>query len=108
MTVHDFAITDSSGRAVRRQWSRSRRNYSIMSLVRKHIWLDGAELVHPVIVLDRPPNGTWNWQRIFPRDTTPKPPTQQTGWLDWMRFTNATVSRRPGRRANAVDSQARS
>ncbi|HEY5062562.1 MAG TPA: hypothetical protein VII52_13565, partial [Gemmatimonadaceae bacterium] len=92
MTVHDFAITDSSGAPFAAVESFT-ANYSIMSLVRKRIWVDGAELVHPVIVLDRPPNGTWNWQRLFPRDTTPKPPTQQTGWLDWMRFTNATVIR---------------
>ena len=92
MTVHDFAITDSTGAPFAAVESFT-ANYSIMSLVRKRIWLDGAELVHPVIVLDRPPNGTWNWQRLFPRDTTPKPPTQQTGWLDWMRFTNATVIR---------------
>ncbi|HEY4130557.1 MAG TPA: hypothetical protein VGM50_08055, partial [Gemmatimonadaceae bacterium] len=45
----------------------------------------------PLIVLDRPPNGAWNWQRIFPRDTTPKAPSQQNGWGDWIRFTNAAV-----------------
>src|SRR5207237_6348926 len=36
-------------------------------------------------------NGVWNYQRIFTRDTTPKPPSQQTGWGDWIRFTNAKV-----------------
>src|SRR5205823_6985677 len=52
----------------------------------------GAVAVRPLIVLDRPENGPWNWQRIFPRDTTPKPPSKQNGWGDWIRFTNATVA----------------
>ncbi|MDB4878312.1 MAG: hypothetical protein JWM41_4758 [Gemmatimonadetes bacterium] len=90
MTVHDFSITDSSGTPFVAAES-FRGNYDILSLLRKHIWVDGGELVHPVIVLDRPPNGKWNWERIFPRDTTPHPPSQQNGWLDWIRFTNATV-----------------
>ena len=90
MTVHDFAITDSSGAPFVAVESFT-ANYSIMSLLRKHIWIDGAEFVHPLIVLDRPPKGPWNWQRLFPRDTSPKPPSQQNGWLDWVRFTNATV-----------------
>ncbi|HEY4218934.1 MAG TPA: translocation/assembly module TamB domain-containing protein [Gemmatimonadaceae bacterium] len=90
MTVHDFSITDSAG-APFIAVDAITGNYSVMALLRKHIWVDGAHLVRPVVVLDRPPNGLWNWERIFPRDTTPKPPTQQTGWLDWLRFTNATV-----------------
>ena len=35
--------------------------------------------MRPLVVLDHPPGGKWNWQRIFPRDTTPKPPSQQAG-----------------------------
>jgi translocation and assembly module TamB len=91
MTVHDFSITDSAGAPFVAVESFT-GNYSLMSLLRKHIWVDGAHLVRPVVILDRPPNGHWNWERIFPRDTTPKPATQQNGWLDWLRFTNATVT----------------
>ena len=90
MTVHDFVITDSAGAPFVAVESFSAK-YSIMSLLRKRIWIDGAKVVHPVIVLDRPPNGVWNWQRLFPRDTTPKPASQQNGWTDWIRFTNASM-----------------
>jgi translocation and assembly module TamB len=90
MTVHDFAITDSAGKPFVAVES-FRANYSIMSLLRKHIWIEDAVLIRPLIVLDRQPAGDWNWHRIFPRDTTPKPPSQQTGWGDWLRFTNAQV-----------------
>jgi translocation and assembly module TamB len=90
LTVHDFVITDSAGKPFVAVES-FRADYSIMGLLRKHIWLDNAVVVRPLIVLDRPVNENWNWQRIFPRDTTPKPPSQQVGWGDWLRFTNAAV-----------------
>ncbi|HEY4129780.1 MAG TPA: hypothetical protein VGM50_04155, partial [Gemmatimonadaceae bacterium] len=90
MTVHNFVITDSAGLPFVAVESFS-GDYSIVGLLRKHIWIDHAVAVRPLIVLDRPPNGAWNWQRIFPRDTTPKAPSQQNGWGDWIRFTNAAV-----------------
>jgi len=90
MTVHNFVITDSAGEPFVAVES-FRANYSILGLLRKRIWIEDAVLVRPLIVLDRKPVGSWNWQRIFPRDTTPKPPSQQTQWGDWLRFTNATV-----------------
>ena len=90
MTVHDVAITDSTGAPFVALES-FKGNYSVMSLLRKHIWIQDAVLVRPLIVLDRPPNGTWNYQRIFKRDTTPKPPNQPPSWGDWIRFSNAKV-----------------
>lgn len=90
MTVHDFTITDSAGHPFVAVES-FKANYSIIALLKKHIWIEDAVLVRPLIVLDRPPSGDWNWQRIFPRDTTPKPPSKQTQWGDWLRFTNASV-----------------
>ena len=91
MTVHDFSITDSAGkpfvavRVVQRRTTRLCRCSGSTSGSRTR------SLVRPLIVLDRPPDGTWNWQRIFPRDTTPKPAAQQPSWGDWLRFTNAKV-----------------
>ena len=90
MTVHDLTITDSAGTPFVAVESFT-AHYSILGLLRKRIWLDHAVAVRPLIVLDRPPHGTWNWQRIFPRDTTPKPPSTQTQWGDWLRFTDASV-----------------
>ncbi len=90
MVVHDFAITDSAGKPFVAVESFTAK-YNVMSLLRKHIWIEDPVIVRPLIVLDRPPNGTWNWARIFPRDTTPKAPSQQAAWGDWLRFTNADV-----------------
>jgi Uncharacterized protein involved in outer membrane biogenesis len=90
MTVHNIVITDSAGHPFIAVES-FKGNYEIASLLRKRIWIRDAVLVRPLVVLDRPPNGSWNWQRIFPRDTTPKPATQQTSWGDWIRFTYAKM-----------------
>lgn len=89
-TVHDFTITDSTGAPFVAIESVS-GEYSLLALWRKKIWIRNAVLVRPLIVLDKPPDGKWNWQKIFPRDTTPKPPSQQVGWGDFIRFTNAKV-----------------
>jgi translocation and assembly module TamB len=90
MTVHDLVITDTAGKpfiAVRRVTG----EYGIGDLIQKRVWVDNIVLDHAVVVLDRSPIATWNYKRIFPRDTTPKPPSEQTGWMDRLRFTNATI-----------------
>jgi translocation and assembly module TamB len=91
MTVRDITITDSAGKPFIAVESMSTK-YSVMSLLRKRIWLDQVYLVRPLVVLDRLPKGDWNWQRIFPRDTSHKPPSQQTAWGDWLRFTNVSLT----------------
>ncbi len=90
VTVHNFSIRDSTGGPFVALDS-AVGDYSILSLLRRHIWVKNTALYHPLVVLDKPPDGHWNWRRIFPRDTTPKPPSQQRGWGDWVRFTNAVV-----------------
>ena len=90
MTLHNVSITDSAGNPFVAVES-FRGNYSILALFRKRISVDRAVAVRPVVVLDHPPVGHWNWQNIFPRDTTPKPASEQTKWGDWLRFTNGTV-----------------
>jgi translocation and assembly module TamB len=90
MTAHNLVITDSAGRPFVAVESFTAK-YDLVSLVRKHVWIRDAVIVRPLIVLDRPPNGQWNWQRIFKRDTMPKPPAQQPGWGDWIRFSNTTM-----------------
>jgi translocation and assembly module TamB len=90
MTVHDFVITDSAGKPFVAVES-FHGSYSIFGLLHKRISVDQAVAVRAIVVLDKPPSQPWNWQRIFPRDTTPKPPSKQVKWGDWLRFTNATV-----------------
>src|SRR4051812_46838847 len=90
LVVDNFVITDSAGQpfiAV----ARMRGEYGISDLLHKRIWVNNVVLERPLIVLDKQPSGHWNWQRIFPRDTTPKPPSAQNGWMDRLRFTNVRV-----------------
>ncbi len=88
-TVHDVTITDSTGAPFVSVESLS-GDYSLISLARKRIWIDHAVATRPRIVLDRPPDGKWNWDRIFPRGASTGGP-HVPGWLDWLRFTNARV-----------------
>ena len=90
ITVHDFAIRDSSGAPFLAADELSAR-YALGPLLRKKIYLSDVTVVRPVIVLDRPPNGIWNYQRIFPR-SAPKPGPQPPGWGSWLRFTNVAVT----------------
>src|SRR5918999_5912125 len=90
VTFHTFVITDTAGApfvAVERMSAR----YKILRFLKKRIELDDVLLVRPVIVLDRPPEGRWNYKRIFPDDTLPVSQDTTRGWGDWLMFTDVTV-----------------
>lgn len=89
LTVHDLAITDSSGAPFLAAQEVSAR-YALGPLVSKRIWLEDVRVVRPLIVLDRPPGGKWNYQRIFVSDTTRQPSTGP-GFGSWIRLENVTV-----------------
>jgi hypothetical protein len=89
LTIHDFAISDSSGEPFIAAQEVSAR-YALGALIGKKIWLEDVRLVRPLIVLDRPPGGKWNYQRIFVSDTTPQQSTGP-GFGSWIRFENVTV-----------------
>lgn len=89
LTIHDFAISDSAGEPFIAAQEVSAR-YALGALIGKKIWLEDVRLVRPLIVLDRPPGGKWNYQRIFVSDTTPQQSTGP-GFGSWIRFENVTV-----------------
>lgn len=89
LTIHDLAISDSSGEPFIAAQEVSAR-YALGALIGKKLWLQDVRLVRPLIVLDRPPGGTWNYQRIFASDTTPQQSTSP-GFGSWIRFENVTV-----------------
>ncbi|HUQ46815.1 MAG TPA: translocation/assembly module TamB domain-containing protein [Gemmatimonadaceae bacterium] len=89
-TLNDLVITDSSGAPFVKVDSASAR-YGLRSIFGKRIELDAVRLVRPVFVLDKPPGGKWNWDRIFPRDTMTKAGRKKTGWGTWIRFTEVTM-----------------
>src|SRR4051812_20475759 len=91
-TLHDVVITDSAHRAFIKadeMWAR----YSLTTLRGKRIDFRQVKLVRPIIVLERLPgkNTKWNYDRIFPRDTTTSTGPKKTGWGTWVRFSDVTV-----------------
>ena len=90
ITAHDVTITDSAGAPFLAVDSLKAR-YRLMALVRRRIDLDDVVLQSPTIVLDRPPDGEWNWKRIFPGDTLPASRDTAPGFGDFLRFTDVTM-----------------
>ncbi len=89
-TLHDLVITDSAHAPfvkVDEAWAR----YSLSTLRGKRIDFRQVKLVRPVIVIDKQPGGKWNYDRIFPRDTTTTRGPRKTGWGTWIRFSDVTV-----------------
>ncbi|GAC1409006.1 MAG: hypothetical protein NVSMB53_00410 [Gemmatimonadaceae bacterium] len=89
-TLHDVVITDSSHAPFIKAdeiWAR----YSLGTLRGKKIEFRDVRLVRPIVVLDKPPGGKWNYDRIFPRDTTTSVGPRKTGWGTWIRFSNVNV-----------------
>ena len=90
-TLHDISITDSAHRPFVKAdeaWAR----YSLSTLRGKRIDFRQVKLVRPVIVIEKLPGQTkWNYERIFPRDTTTSTGPKKTGWGTWIRFSDVTI-----------------
>src|SRR5690242_14789883 len=91
LTVHDLSITDSSGTPFIAAQEVSARYALGPLLIAKKIWLQDVRLVRPLIVLDRPPGGKWNYQRIFVSDTTAQQSTAP-GFGSWIKLENVKVT----------------
>jgi translocation and assembly module TamB len=83
ITLHDVAIADSAGAPFLAFDSVSTR-YGLRSFFSKRIELSDVTLWRPVVVLNRPPGGEWNWARIFPSDTTRVDTSTAPGWGDFV------------------------
>jgi translocation and assembly module TamB len=111
MTMHDIVIRDSAGKPFLAVES-VQGDYGLLDLARKRVFISDAIIVRPLVMLDRPPDGTWNWKRILPHDTTRGPRVAKARWGDWVRFENARVIdghvivRTPWRPSRRLGSQA--
>lgn len=87
-TLAGVSITDSAGAPFLAADSVVAR-YSLRTLFSKRIFLQDVRLVNPVVVVDQPPGGKWNYERLFPTDSAqaPGPP----GWSSWARLTDVTI-----------------
>ena len=90
VTLHDVVITDSA-RAPFVKADEIWANYSLFTLRGKKLQFSHVKLVRPVIVIDKQPGGKWNYDRIFPRDTTTSTGKKPNGWGTWIRFSDVTV-----------------
>lgn len=90
ITLHDLAITDSTGAPFLKVDSATTK-YGLRSFFSKRIELSGVTLWRPVIVLDRRPGQDWNWARIFPSDTTKADTSTAPGWGDFLVFHDARI-----------------
>jgi translocation and assembly module TamB len=90
ISLHDVTITDSAGQPFIAAKEITAK-YRLLSFLRKRVHLNDVLLVDPVVLLDRPPDGAWNYRRIFPGDTLPVQRDTAPGWGDWIRFVNLTV-----------------
>ena len=87
--IKDFAITDSTG-APFIVADEVRARYSLAALTSKKIVITSLTLVRPVVVLDKAPGGKWNFNRIFPPDTTTKADTTH-GFGSWITLRDVTL-----------------
>ena len=83
LTLHDVAIADSSGAPFLAVDSASVR-YGLRSFLAQKIELADLTLWRPDVVLDRQPGEAWNYQRIFPSDSTQPDTSSAAGWGDWI------------------------
>ena len=91
ITLHDVSITDSTG-APLIVAERIAAKYRVLDFASKRVALWDVELVRPLIVLDRQPGQKWNYQMLFPGDTTSAPAIDTgLGWGDWLTFRNVTI-----------------
>jgi translocation and assembly module TamB len=82
-TIDAFAITDTAGQPFIAAEQVSAR-YSILQLLTRKFDLYNVRLVRPLIVVDKPPGGKWNYQRIFPPADTTKPDYVRSKGFPWI------------------------
>ncbi|MEP6779622.1 MAG: hypothetical protein ABJC26_07000, partial [Gemmatimonadaceae bacterium] len=92
LTLVGVSITDSAG-APFVTAKEVHTKYAPFSFFSRKIDLNGVSFVDPVVVLDRQPGGKWNYDRIFPVDTTGPKNAKKTGLAfgDWLVFHNVTL-----------------
>ena len=89
VTAHDFAIRDSAG-APFMVADVVTASYSLPSLLSKRLWFDDVTITRPLVLLDHPPAGQWNYKTIFKHDTTTSQGPAST-WTEHIQFTDVTV-----------------
>ena len=82
-TIESFAIRDSAGQPFVAA-ERVTASYRILELLTRKVDLRNVSLTRPLIVLERPPGGKWNYQRIFPPSDTTKSRQVRSKGFPWI------------------------
>lgn len=90
ITVEAFAIRDSVGQPLIVAEAAS-AEYRILDLLARRIELRNVRVVRPLVVLDKPPGGKWNYERIFPSSDSTKSRRVRERGFDWILFHQVTV-----------------
>jgi translocation and assembly module TamB len=90
VVLTDFLIADTAGRPFVSA-DTVYADYHLVSFARKKIDLHSLRLVRPLVVFDKLEDEDWNWEYIFPEDTTPDAPSEGPGFGDWVAFNDIEI-----------------
>jgi hypothetical protein len=91
LTVDGLVITDSSG-APFVSAREAHIAYALWPLLSKRLVFSKVRLDSATIVLDRPPDGVWNYERLFPTDSL-APADSSPGFGSWIVLRDVTLTR---------------
>ncbi|HYC51027.1 MAG TPA: translocation/assembly module TamB domain-containing protein [Gemmatimonadaceae bacterium] len=89
-TIEAVVIRDTAGMPFVAAEQISAR-YNILELFTRKIDLGAVRIVRPLIVLNRPPGGKWNYQRIFPPSDTTRPRSVRRKGFPWIVFHDVAI-----------------
>ena len=90
VVMTDFSIADTAGRPFVTA-DTVVADYHLIAFARKRIELHSLRLVRPLVIFDKLEDEDWNFESIFPEDTTPDKPDQGPGFGDWVAFNDVEV-----------------
>jgi translocation and assembly module TamB len=90
VVMTDFSIADTAGRPFVSA-DTVVADYHLIAFARKRIQLHSLRLVRPVVIFDKLIDEDWNFESIFPEDTTPDKPDEAPGFGDWVAFNDVEV-----------------
>ncbi len=90
VVMTDFSIADTAGRPFVSA-DTVVADYKLTAFARKRIELHSLRLVRPLVIFDKLEDEDWNFESIFPEDTTPDTPSDGPGFGDWVAFNDVEV-----------------
>ena len=90
VVMTDFSIADTAGRPFVSA-DTVIADYRLIAFAKKRVQLHSLRLVRPLVIFDKLEDEDWNWESIFPEDTTPDEPGKAPGFGSWVAFNDVEV-----------------